>query len=110
MALTEHRRFAEALRERVATAPAATDAGLRRAALGRAAPGSSPLPAPYDGLVRQIDVAAPGVTDAQVAAVRAALGSDKAAFELVMAACIGAGLRRWDRAMAAIAEASDAAR
>ena len=110
MGLTEHRRFADALRDRVATAPAATDAGLRRAALTRATADNAPLPAPYDSLVRQIELAAPGVTDAQVAAVRAALGSDKAAFELIMAACIGAGLSRWDRAMAAIEEAKDAPR
>jgi hypothetical protein len=50
------------------------------------------------------------VTDGQVAAVRAKAGSDKAAFELVMAAAIGSGLWRWDRAMAALAGAADAAR
>jgi hypothetical protein len=45
------------------------------------------------------------VTDAEVAAVRDAAGSDRAAFEIVMSACVGAGLQRWD----AFREAIDAA-
>ena len=52
--------------------------------------------------------AADRVTDAQVATVRAALGSDKGAFEIIMCASIGAGLARWDAAITAIEEATDA--
>jgi hypothetical protein len=43
-----------------------------------------------------------------VAAVRASRGSEVAAFELIMSASIGAGLRRWDAAARVIEEASDA--
>lgn len=80
---------------------------LRRAAAARAAGGTA-LPAPYDDLARQIEEASYRLTDADVARVREAAGSDKAAFELVMAAAIGAGLMRWDRAVRAIGEATDA--
>jgi hypothetical protein len=85
-----------------------TDADLRRAAVNRAA-GGPPLPAPYDDLVRTIGDASYRVTDAQVATVRSAAGSDKAAFEIVMAAAVGAGLMRWDKALKTLDEATDAA-
>lgn len=49
------------------------------------------------------------VTAAQVDAVRAVVGSDRAAFEVIMAASIGPGLNRWDAATRAIEEADDAA-
>ncbi|KHL05131.1 hypothetical protein [Sinomonas humi] len=39
---------------------------------------------------------------------RGATGSDKEAFEIIMSASIGAGLARWDAAIRAIAQASDA--
>jgi hypothetical protein len=46
--------------------------------------------------VLQSGEAAWRVTDAQVASVRAAAGSEKAAFELIAAAATGAGLlRNW---------------
>lgn len=45
----------------------------------------------------------------QVLAVREAAGSDKAAFEVILTAAIGAGLARWDAAQRAITEAKDAA-
>jgi hypothetical protein len=63
---------------------------------------------PYDSLARQIGEASSRVTDAEVDAVRRATGSDKAAFEIVMSACIGAGLTRWDAATRAIEQATDA--
>ncbi|HEY1959425.1 MAG TPA: hypothetical protein VGH28_27630 [Polyangiaceae bacterium] len=100
---SEHRELADALRARVTEAKGKTDSTLRTAAMNRAA-----LAEPFGALVAQIDEAAARVTDDQVAAVREALGSDKAAFEIVMAAAIGAGLRRFDRAMRAIEESGDA--
>lgn len=91
-ATAQHRRHAEA---------------VRAAAIGRAT-GEGALGEPYAALARQIRDAAYRVTDAQVAAVRAAEGSDKGAFEVIMSASIGAGLARWDRAIQVIDEASDA--
>lgn len=64
---------------------------------------------PFDALVRQVDEGSYRVTDAQVAAVLQATGSEKGAFEIVMSASIGAGLRRWEAAAGVIEEAADAA-
>jgi hypothetical protein len=101
--------MAEALRRRLVEAPGETSPELRTGVAARVAGGAA-IAAPYDELAQQIGEASFRVTDAQVAAVRAATGSDKAAFEVVMAAAIGAGLWRWDRAIAALVEATDAAR
>ncbi|MFL6142154.1 MAG: hypothetical protein ACJ72N_09870 [Labedaea sp.] len=84
-----------------------TDTSLRTAVSARAA-GGPPTDEPYDTLARQIGAASSRVTDAEVDAVQQATGSDKAAFEIVMSACIGAGLTRWDAATRAIEEATDA--
>lgn len=108
-ALETQRRLAAALREAVTGGSGETDVSLRHAALARAAGGAA-IPEPYDALVRQIGEAAPGVTDRQVAAVRSTTGSDKASFEILLTASIGAGLARWDAATQAIEEAGDAAR
>ena len=62
----------------------------------------------YDDLARQIGEAAWRVTDAQVASILAAAGSEKASFELIAAAATGAGLLRWQRAIKALEETSDA--
>ena len=95
-----HQEHAALLRARAAGS-GLTDAALRAGAVGRDA-GGPPLPEPYDDLVRQVGADSARVTDAQVAAVREAAGSDKAAFEVLLAASIGAGLRRWDAALRAI--------
>jgi hypothetical protein len=92
----------------VASDAGVTEASLRTAVAARAA-GGPPADEPYDDLARQIGDASYRVTDAQVEAVRRAAGSDKAAFEIVMSACVGAGLTRWDAAARAIEEATDAA-
>jgi len=60
---------------------------------------------PYDALAHQIAQDSFGVTDAQVAAVLQTTGSERNAFEVVLTAAIGAGLRRWDAAEKAIREA-----
>jgi len=97
-----HQDYAAALRAHVVeTGTAATE--LRLLALdGKVAP------APYSELIQQIRHDSSRVTDAQVAAVRDAAGSEKDAFELVLAAAIGAGLERWEAAVNAIREADDA--
>ena len=98
---------ASALRAALTTEAGRTGASLRTAVSARAA-GGPPIAEPYEALARQIGEASYAVTDAQVDAVRAATGSDKAAFEVVMSACVGAGLARWDAAVRALEEATDA--
>ncbi|RSD11788.1 hypothetical protein [Amycolatopsis eburnea] len=102
-----HRHRAEKLRAAIAGGTGITEAALRTAVAARAA-GGPPVAEPYDELARQIGAASYRVTDAGVDAVRQAAGSDKAAFEIVMSACVGAGLARWDAAARVIAEATDA--
>ena len=103
----DHRALAEAVRRAVLEAPAATTPTLRQAVAERTA-GGPPTEPPYDELARQIGDAAYRTTDAQVATVRTALGTEKAAFEVILAAGVGAGLLRWRLAMQALAEANDA--
>lgn len=105
--IESHRQHAEAVRSAAIGRAGFTPAELRRAVLDRAAGGAA-IAEPYDALAQQIGQAAYRVTDAQVAAVRATTGSDKAAFEVIMCASIGAGLARWNAAIQAIEEASDA--
>lgn len=104
---TPHRERAEALRAAVAGDAGVTEASLRAAVAARAA-GGPPVDEPYDELARQIGAASYRVTDAEVDGVRQETGSDKAAFEIVMSACIGAGLARWEAAARVIEEATDA--
>lgn len=101
-----HAEHAEALSARVADS-GGTDRELRLAVLQRGA-GGAVVPEPYDDLVRQIARDSARVTDAQVDAVLRAAGSEKSAFELILSAAIGTGLRRWDAAEAAIEGAADA--
>ena len=102
-----HNELAEALRRAVLEGPAVTDASLRRAVAETAA-GEPTAKAPYDDLACQIGDAAYRVSDEQVATVLKAAGSDKAAFEIIAAAAVGAGLFRWRQAVKAITEANDA--
>lgn len=105
---TDHTELAEVLRSRITGVDGAvTPAALRTAAAARAADGAA-MPEPCDVLALTVGQASYRVTDAQVAAVRAALGSDSAAFEMLMAAAVGAGLYRWDNAMRSLSEAADA--
>ena len=103
----DHPSLAAALRRRVLEEPGETPAAVRQAAAQRAA-GGPPTQSRYDDLARQIGEAAHGVTDAQVASALAATGSEKAAFEIIMAASVGAGLLRWEQGMKALKEAADA--
>lgn len=81
---------------------------LRLGILSRGAGDSTALPEPYDTLARQIGEDSFRVTDAQVDAVLRHAGSERDAFEVVLTASIGAGLRRWDVAAKAIREADGA--
>jgi hypothetical protein len=82
---------------------------LRKAALAVGGGSDGELPEPYNALVQTIGEASYRVTDRLVDAVLEAAGSEKAAFEVIMSASIGAGLRRWDAASRVIEEAADAA-
>jgi hypothetical protein len=103
----DHRALAEALRRRVLEGPGKTDREVRQAAADRATGGPA-IEAPYDDLARQIGEAAAGVTDEQVASVLRATGSEKATFEVIAAAALGAGLLRWRQGIKALDEAADA--
>ncbi|WP_410575177.1 hypothetical protein [Amycolatopsis sp. cmx-4-61] len=102
-----HRHRADTLRTAMAGNTGITEPALRTAVAARAA-GGPPIAEPYDDLAGQIGDASYRVTDAEVDAVRQATGSDKAAFEIVMSACVGAGLARWDAADQVIADTTDA--
>lgn len=67
------------------------------------------MPEPYDALVKQVDEDSFRVTDTQVQAVLQETGSEGDAFEVILTAAIGAGLRRWDAAEKVISEAERAA-
>jgi hypothetical protein len=72
------------------------------------AAGGPAIESPYDDLARQIGESAAGVTDEQVARVLRATGSEKAAFEVIAAAALGAGLLRWRQGIKALDEVADA--
>ena len=103
----DHRTLASALRRRVLEGPGKTDPAVRHAAAARAA-GGPRAESPCDDLARQIGESASRVTNGQVADVLAATGSEMAAFEVIAAAAVGAGLLRWGRAMDALEDAIDA--
>jgi len=105
-ASSDHAELAARLRDRVLTS-GALDPTLRAQALERGVAGTR-MPEPYRALALQVGDASSRVTDAQVAAVRDALGSDVETFELVLSAAIGAGLRRWTAAGRAIEKARGA--
>jgi hypothetical protein len=103
----DHRALSETLRRRVLEGPGETRPALRQASAERAAGGPA-AGTPVDELAYQIGEAAHGVTDAQVSSVLAATGSEKATFEIIAAAAMGAGLFRWRQAIKVLEEASDA--
>ncbi|MFC4138167.1 MULTISPECIES: hypothetical protein [unclassified Microbacterium] len=105
----DHAVLAEELRRRV-TESGVLAGPMRLAVLSAGAGDDITGRDPYVVLARTIGEASYRVTDEMISDVRAATGSDRAAFEVVMSASIGAALRRWDAALAAIEEASDAAR
>jgi len=102
-----HDQLAARLRQRVLTSGSA-ELRLREGAFALGAGGVASIPPPFAALAEQIGVASYRVTDEQVEAVRSAVSSEKAAFEVIMSASVGAGLRRWDAAVRAIDEASGA--
>ena len=102
-----HRELATSLRTRVMNS-GIIDATVRNGALALGGGEAAEVPEPIRSLAGQVGQASYRVTDLQVAEVRDAVGSDKAAFEVIMAASIGAGLRRWESAIDAIEDATSA--
>jgi hypothetical protein len=101
-----HPQLAAALQARVEKT-GTLERSLREAILARGAGGVA-IAEPYDVLTHQIIDDSYRVTDAQVQAVVATAGSEGNAFEVILTAAIGAGLRRWDAAARAIGETDDA--
>lgn len=97
----DHVACAEDLRRHVLEGPGVTYPGLRQRMAKRAAGGPA-IDAPYDQLAVQIGEAAYKVTEDQVAKVVQQAGNEKAAFEVIVAAAVGAGLYRWDSGLAAL--------
>jgi hypothetical protein len=103
----DHHTLANALQRRVLEGPGKTPPELRQSSAEWAARGSAGK-TPCADLARQIGEASHMVTDAQVSSVVVATGGEKAAFEIVTAAAVGAGLFRWRQAMKALDEATNA--
>ena len=98
----EHEQLVADLRAAaLGTSAFSTEADRQQAIVGR---GEGPVGA----LAHKVAEASFRVTDADIAAVRERVGSEKGAFEIVLTASIGAGLMRWDNASTAIAEAGRA--
>ena len=79
----------------------------RRAAAERASGGQA-IAASYDDLVRQIGELSHRVTSSQVERLVSEVGSEKGAFEVIVAAAMGAGLLRWRSAIKVLDEVTDA--
>src|ERR1700733_9288257 len=102
----DHFILAEALRCRVLEGPGVSDRVTRKAAAERASGGQA-IEAPYDDLIHQIGDLSHRVTSTQVERLVSKVGSEKAAFEIIVAAAMGAGLLRGRSAIKVLDEASD---
>jgi uncharacterized peroxidase-related enzyme len=98
----DHRALAEELRKRILESPGTTDPLIRQAIAKLATGGPATGEAAYDDLARQIGDAAYKVTDEQIKKVVEKTGSEKAAFEVIVAAAVGAGLHRWQKGLGAL--------
>jgi len=107
LAQSDYRVLADALWHRVLEGPGETRPELREAVAQRAAGGPS-IAGACDDLARQIGESACRVTDAQVASVFSEMRSEKATFEIVIAASVGAGLLRWRQAISALEAVTNA--
>ena len=95
----DHLALAEQVRKQVLEGKGVTDTALRQAMAKRASGGPAIEETAYDELAIQIGQAAYKVTDAQVSQVVQKARNEKAAFELIVAAAIGAGFYRWQKGL-----------
>lgn len=93
-----HHSMAEVLRQRIFNAEGVTSEALRKA-IGKRAISEFTIEEPYKEIAIQVGETAYKITDEQVNKLIKKTGSDKAAFELVVAAAVSAGLYRWDKAI-----------
>jgi hypothetical protein len=101
--------LANGLRDRVLHS-GVSDQNLRAAAFDLGGGRAADAPESIHSLAQTVGTASYRVTDGMVSQVRELVGSDMAAFEVVMSASVGAGLARWDAAIRAIDGVDDAAR
>lgn len=100
----DHRAMALELRRSIFEGPGLTDTGLRQA-VGKRATGGPALPVPaYDKLALEIGNSSYKITDEQVKEAVNIAGSEKAAFELITAAAVAAGLSRWQQGISLLEE------
>ena len=100
----DHGFFADALRRRIFEGPGVSDTLLRQK-MGQRATGGPSIEQPYGDLALKIGEGAYKVTNEQVTQLVKATGSEKAAFELITAAAVGAGLYRWKVGLRVLREA-----
>jgi uncharacterized peroxidase-related enzyme len=91
----DHRALAKELHKCIFEGPGLTVVQLRQAIAERVTGGPALSEPAYDNLALQIGEGSYRVTDEQVEKVVKKAGSEKAAFELITAAAVGAGLYRW---------------
>ena len=89
--------FKQRLVDAVLTTPGDTSSALRRTVLER-----GKVPAPLASYLEKVSLHAYKVTDADVAALAPAGYSEDAAFEVTVAAAVGAALYRLECGMAAL--------
>jgi hypothetical protein len=99
----DHHTFAGTLRQRIFDGPGVTDKILRQK-IGKRATGGPAIDHPFDELALDIGQAAHKITDEQVTNVVKATGSEKAAFELIIAAAVSSGLYRWQAGLKVLNE------
>ena len=92
----DHKAFAEFLRKSVLEGPGKASVALR-GAIAKRITESTPLEEPYYTLAFLVGNASYKVTDELIKEVATKSGSEKAAFELIVAAAVSAGLYRWDK-------------
>lgn len=99
----DHNALAVVLHQRVFEGPGVTNKALRQA-IGSRANGGPPVEAAYDELALRIGEDSYKVTDEQVKMLVEKAGSERAAFELIAAAAVSAGLYRWRKGLRVLKE------
>jgi len=99
----DHHKFAGTLRHRIFEGPGVSDKIIRQK-VGKRATGGPAIDPPFDELALNIGQAAYKITDEQVANVVKATGSEKATFELIIAAAVSSGLYRWQAGLKVLKE------
>lgn len=94
---SDHQKLAESLRARILEGPGRTEKYLRQSMADEISADSLQLP--FKKLAWQVRNESYGITDQDVQELVDGAESEKAAFELIIAAAVGAGLSVWDRGL-----------